>query len=212
MSNTHEPNPVESILETLNTSLTAWDPDQAPSLEDATNALRELMVHFDPRKDRTAASLCAVSLTLLEAVDQHGSVGAGEAVGATLELSRGLRDALQHQIAAALPGRSGAHGDEIVLSLSKEPVGMSLSMGQVDQPIGQVLVTMGVLSDDQVDEVLRQQSEQEGEERQLFGEIAVELGYATESHIESALRLQARARGQAPEPVTERDPWGNSPL
>ena len=212
MPNMHESNPVETILENLNSSLTAWDPDQAPSLDAATCALRELMVHFDPRKDRIAASLCAVSLTLLEAVDTRGSVSAKDAVGATLELSRGLRDALQHHLAAALPVSSGAHREEVVLSLSKEPSGMSLAMGQVDQPIGQVLVTMGALTGEQVDEVLRQQAEQEDDERQLFGELAVELGFASESHIESALRLQARARGQAPEPVRESDPWGNSPL
>lgn len=207
-----QPNALETALDALTTALSGWDPDVRPELQGSTAALRELLVCFDPRKERVAASLCSVGLTLLESIEEHGNVRSEVAVGAVQELSRGLRDALAHRLEQA-PVHAGAHGDEVVLSLSSAPsAGISLALGEVDQPIGQVLVKMGVLNEEQVELVLQRQAEQSEEERQRFGEIAVALGYVGESHVEQALRLQARGRGAEPAPLAERDPWGGSPL
>jgi len=212
MSHASESSSLESTLDLLSRELARWEPEHASSLEESTTALRELMLHFDPRQERVAATLCAVGLTLLEAVDERGSVAPETAVGAVGELSRGLRDALAHRLSSA-PARRGAHGNEVVLSLSSErSSGVSLSLGQVDQPIGQVLVKMGVMTQEQVDHVLETQAESDADPRPRFGEVAVELGYISESHVESALRLQTRARGDEPEPATPTDPWGHSPL
>ena len=179
------------------------------------NALRELQLRFDPRRDRLAAALCVTSMRLLEELEQEGRIGPEAAVSVVGELSLGLKESLTTRASAPTVRPGSRHAMVTLKTAEPKTGGLSLSLA-VDsvkqQRLGELMVRMNMLTQEQVDRVLEAQSE--GEPRKLFGEVAVELGYASEWTIENALRLQARGRGETPEGQSGQagDPWGNSPL
>ena len=202
--------PLENALNSLERSVSGWDADERPALGGMIAAVRELLARFDPRRERAAAALAVVALKLLEELQAAGAVGPEVAVGAVGDLTAGLREALKSAAPTAAPAR-GRHGNEVVLSAPKAGAGLSLSLGvKQDQRIGEVLLQMRLLTQEQVDSVLAAQAAERGPKR-LFGQIAVELGFLTEALLDSALRMQSRGRGQTPA-AEPRDAWGASPL
>ena len=205
--------PLEQALDTLTRAVEAWDPDSGGDVAPLITALHELDARFDPRKDRLSSALCVVSLKLLEELEACGTVRAEAAVGAVRELARGLRVTLGG--AAPLTStaiRRGVQEPVLKLRPSEGGSGLKLSLqGVQDQPLGEMMVKLNMLSREQLEHILRVQSEA-ADDRKLFGQIAVELGYVSAPMVESALRLQARGRGVPPSPKPSDDPWGDSPL
>lgn len=207
-----EADPIESALETLEQSVSAWDSDEGGDVTAMIAAVREIFLGFDPRKDRVAASLAVVALKLLEELQSCGSVSSGAAVAAVGELTSGLRESLReiNAVGPSSPG-AGRGANEVVLSAPKPGAGLSLSLGvEKGGLIGEVMVQMRFLTREQVEAVLAVQAE-EGEGHRQFGEIAVELGFVSQLLVDNALRMQARSLGETPE-AAPNDPWGSSPL
>ena len=208
------PETLEAALDLLTRTVGAWDPDHNPDVRPLLDALRELQLKFDPRKDRLSAALCVTSMKLLEQIAAAGAVGPEAAVSVVGELTKGLSESLSTAMAAPAV-RPDSHRNMITLE-AKQPssVGLSLAVdGVQDQKIGELMVKMNMLSQEQVDAILDVQSK--AEPRKLFGEIAIELGFANEWTIENALRLQQRGRGETPsgnQASAGGDPWGCSPL
>jgi len=202
---------LESALEQLTQTVQAWDPDLNPDLDPLLEALRGLQLRFDPRRERLSAALCVTSMKLLEQIAARGQVGPAAAVSVVGELTRGLREALS-TAAAAPASRPGSRGNMVTLQASTKSSGLSLAVDSVqDQHIGELMVRMNMLTQEQVDHVLEVQSGTEPHKR--FGEIAMELGYASEWTVDNALRLQQRGRGEVPADESGAgDPWGQSPL
>ena len=203
---------LETSLDYVTQAVQSWDPELNPDVQPLLEALRALQLRFDPRKDRLSSALCVTSMKLLEQIAAAGSVGPAAAVSVVGELTRGLSESLS--TAQAAPAvRPGAPGNMVTLQASEpKSSGLSLSIGSVeDQKIGELMVRMNMLSQEQVDQVLEAQSK--GEPRKLFGEVAIELGFASEWTVDNALRLQQRGRGEKPAAeASGGDPWGNSPL
>ena len=207
-----EADPIQSALDTLEQSVAAWDPDEGGDVSAMIGAVRELFLGFDPRKDRVAAALAVVAMKLLEEVQSCGSVRSSAAVAAVGELTSGLRESFREMNAAGpvSPG-AGRGANEVLLSAPKQGAGLSLSLGvEKGGRLGEVMVQMRLLTQEQVDAVLAVQAE-EGEELRLFGEIAVERGFVSQVLVDNALRMQARTRGETPD-AAPGDPWGSSPL
>ena len=200
---------LESALESLTQSVSNWDPDFGEDVTPILEALKALHLRFDPRKDRLSASLCVTSMKLLEQIHEHGNVGREAAVGAVGELAQGLRETLATE--AAVQVRSSARKPFKTLKSTGTGTSLSLKLDAVDnRPISEVMVTMGVLTNEQVDKIRAVQAEGT---TMKFGEIAVDLGFCNKQNVESALRLQQRGRGEVPPPQQGGgDPWGNSPL
>jgi hypothetical protein len=205
------PTTLASALELLSRVLQAWDPDKNPDVKPALEALRAVQLRFDPRKDRLSASLCVTSMKLLELIAARGQIGPAAAVAVVGELTQGLRESLEASTASPAV-RPGSHRNMINLQPSDKPGGLSLAVGSVkSQQIGELMVRMNMLTQEQVDRILAVQAESVA--RKHFGEIAIELGYASEWTVNNALRLQQRGRGETPmAPASGGDPWGNSPL
>src|SRR5579872_1246766 len=57
----------------------------------------------------------------------------------------------------------------------------------MSEPLGQILKNMDLLSETEIDEILKMQSDAPGKK---FGEIAIELGYITEVDLMYAIAAQ----------------------
>lgn len=57
--------------------------------------------------------------------------------------------------------------------------------------IGDFLLRIGAMTRDQVDEVLKAQSEDDDEEPRMFGEIAIEKGYIDDSALEKYIEQKS---------------------
>lgn len=210
-----EPGTLASALDGLTASIQAWDPDRNPHVGPLLDALRELQLRFDPRRDRLAASLCVTSMRLLEEVERQGRIGPEAAVSVVGELSLGLKETLSTASAAPAVRPGSRHAMVTLKSAEPKSGGLSLSLA-VDsvkqQKLGELMVRMNMLTQEQVDRVLEVQAK--SQPRKRFGEVAMELGYASEWTVENALRLQARGRGELPTGPSAQagDPWGSSPL
>lgn len=211
MNSSDAPTTLATALERLSRVLQAWDPDKNPDFKPALEALRALQLRFDPRKDRLSASLCVTSMKLLEQIAARGQIGPAAAVAVVAELTQGLRESLDASTGSPAL-RPGAQRNMITLQASDKPGGLSLAVGSVkSQQIGELMVRMNMLTQEQVDRILEVQAASVS--RKHFGEVAIELGYASEWTVNNALRLQQRGRGQAPmAPASGGDPWGNSPM
>lgn len=207
-----EPATLEAALERLTETVRSWDPDDNADVAPLLEALRELQLRFDPRKDRLSASLCVTCMKLLEEVADRGQVRPAAAVAVVGELSLGLKESLKP--AAASAPRGGLRQAMVTLEAPKTQTGTGLSLavgGVKNQTIGELMKRMNMLSHEQVEHVLEVQSK--SQPRKLFGEVAMELGYASEWTIDNALRLQARGRGEVPPTRDDgSNPWGSSPL
>ena len=83
----------------------------------------------------------------------------------------------------------------------------SNSLALTRQPIGEILVSTGVLSRGQIPLVLQHQAEQ----GVLFGIAATQLGFATQEQVHSALSMQRRFPVTALDPVRSRELVMTSP-
>jgi len=205
------PTTLDAALDLLTRAVQAWDPEHHPELDPLLAALRGLQLRFDPRKERLSAALCVTSMKLLEQIAARGQVGPEAAVSVVGELTQGLREALS--AAAAAPAvRPGSRRDMVTLQAASRSSGLSLAVDSVQsQRLGELMVRMNMLTQEQVDQILAVQSRTEP--HKLFGELAMELGYASEWTVDNALRLQARGRGEVPAGESGAgDPWGRSPL
>jgi hypothetical protein len=211
MTSSDAPTTLATALTRLAGVLQAWDPDRNPDVKPALEALRAVQLRFDPRKDRLSASLCVTSMKILEQIAARGQIAPAAAVAVVGELTQGLRESLEASTASPAQ-RPGAQRSMITLQTSDKPGGLSLAVGSVkSQPIGELMVRMNMLTQEQVDRILEVQAGSVA--RKHFGEIAIELGYASEWTVNNALRLQQRGRGETPmAPASGGDPWGNSPL
>ena len=57
MQPTHPQSETEQALEAFTQAIEAWDPDTAPGVDAMLDALRDLHLKFDPRKDRASAAM-----------------------------------------------------------------------------------------------------------------------------------------------------------
>jgi hypothetical protein len=57
--------------------------------------------------------------------------------------------------------------------------------------IGDFLLRIGAMTRDQVDEVLKAQSEDDDEEPRMFGEIAIEKGYIDDSALKKYIEQKS---------------------
>jgi hypothetical protein len=205
------PPTLDAALDRVTHAIQAWDPDRKPDVKPALEALRALQLRFDPRRERLAASLCVSGMKLLEQIAARGQIGPEAAVAVVGELAQGLRESLR-AAAAAPVARPGTQHNMITLRASGKGSGLALAVDSVKaQPIGELMVKMNMLTQEQVDQILEVQKQSKA--RKHFGEIAIELGFASEWTVNNALRLQQRGRGETPTaPAADRDPWGNSPL
>ena len=206
----------EQALDAFTQAIEAWDPDTAPGVEAMLDALRDLHLKFDPRRDRASAAMCMTSMKLLENLQRSGSVGFAETVGALGELSHGLRETLVSAQGQPGPGRPTPASSMVMLggsgSSSTQGSGLSLAIGGLrEQTLPEIMVSMNMLTQEQADHALELQSQGEDPDR-TFGEVVLELGYASEMTLESAQRLHARSQGEIPDARPAEDGWGNSPL
>ncbi len=209
-----ENTPLDDALEFLGRAVAAWDPDRAPGVEDMLAGLRELQIHFDPRRARLSSTLCTSSMRLLEELRAQGSVGLEPAVEVVRQLFEQLRISLESAPSpvAATPFRT-LPSSRPTLGSAGQPAAPSLSLKLADElRLGELMVRMAMLSQEDCDRVLRAQAESRNP-RKRFGELCVELGFASQETIDSALRLQQRMRG-GPQPALpqDSDPWGQRPL
>ncbi len=210
-----ENTPLQDSLEFLGQAVAAWDPDRAPGVEDMLAGLRELQVHFDPRKARLSSALCTSSMRLLEEIHAYRAVGPEAAIEIVRQLFEHLKTSLE---SAPPPGANTTFRTlptRVTLGVAGQPASSSLSLKLADElRLGELMVRMAMLSQEDCDRVLRAQAESRSP-RKRFGELCVELGFASPETIESALRLQQRMRGspQAALPQEQdSDPWGQRPL
>jgi metal-responsive CopG/Arc/MetJ family transcriptional regulator len=61
-----------------------------------------------------------------------------------------------------------------------------------DKKLGEILVDMGVVTQSQLEEALKEQSE--GTERKMIGEILVEKGWINDKQVWQALLVQERCK------------------
>lgn len=215
-----DPSPLEQSLESLQKAVEAWDPEEGAGAGEMLAELREVQLHFDPRKSRLQSTLCLGSMRLLEEVERHGAVPAEAAVEVVRELTEQLRQAF------AAPPReptsafrmlkssatSPAEGAGTELKLVEARSAPSLSLVD-DLRVGEMMVKMSILSQEDCDRALRAQAENLGA-RMRFGETCVAMGLINHETLQSVLRMQEQNRSGPDRPALELDddPWGQSPL
>ncbi len=186
-------------------------------------AVRRLQAGLHPATDHLPSSLCRASILLLEGRHSFGIEGQRVIVDAIAELARGLGETLTDPDAdwtsrrlarprPAEPALPEPVSPEPALPKRSPKAGSALSLafdGIQDEEAGELMIRMGILTQEQVDCVLSMQSLVRPP--RPFGEIAIELGYTSAAEVDSARRMKARAEGQEPSPVRD-DPWGPNPI
>ena len=165
-----------SLLKDLSEGLSSKDPQDVRAMHDLKRKFGELRNTLERESSPLLGEICGIAVRLVEELGRSGLVGPKETMDIVGEIMGMLRGAL------------GLAPEE---SEKKQPAASSSAeLRLIDgQKLGQLLVTLSMLSPDDVERALRVQRVN----GLLLGEALVEQGLLTKESIQAALRLQ-RAR------------------
>ena len=155
------------------------------------------------------------SMRLLEEVCTHGSVRPTAAVDVVRDLAEQMSHVLKtvpettEATFRMLPNAKPA----AIESKSETPNSGGLPLRLVDDlRIGEMMVKMSIITQEQCDRVLRAQAGALGN-RKRFGDLCVELGILSKEAAYNAIRMQHRESGKTSrDNRTGSDAWGDRPL
>jgi len=157
------------------------------------------------RADRAEVEdyLCSLAERLVELVERHGHIAGRQALSLVVEILGQVAESMSSELQAAAalateaaavsPDASDEDGDvrRAPAPAYEEPhVGLRLMN---NRKLGELLVSLSMLSPDQVESALRFQKSN----GMRFGESLVELGYLKKASLEAALRMQRKQKGGA---------------
>jgi len=161
------------------------DPLNSTDLAQIGRQLEDLRISLRGEGAELEDSLCGMAERILELLDRHGHIGGRQALDLILEIVE--------QVHTAVGGDLGEEGSELPEPTEEEPgdaLGrVTLGLRLMDQRrLGEILVSLSMLSKDQVERALRHQRAT----GRRFGEVLVDLGYLSQAAVDSALRIQNR--------------------
>ena len=151
--------------------------------------------------------LCGLAERLVAMIERHGHISGRQALTLVVEVVGQVVEALSIHASDAVgtDGRTGAHHGSAaktgqgVQNTATPPSTLGLRLMD-HRKIGEILVSLSMLTQDQVERALKHQKAN----GKRLGETLVELNYITKSAIESALRIQRKNQGSK-----MGDPWSN---
>jgi hypothetical protein len=164
-----------SLLKDLSEGLATKDPNDGRAMRGLKSKLGELRNTLERESSPYLAEVCGLAVRLVDELAANGLVGPKETMDVVADVLETLHTALgvpREQEQPRAPHSSG--------------VSLRLIEGQ---RIGDLLVTLSMLSPDDVERALKLQKMN----GMLLGEALVEQGLVTKESIQAALRLQ-RAR------------------
>jgi hypothetical protein len=180
-----------SLLNDLAESLPASDPQDAHATRGLKKKFGKLQNTLDKESTPYLADFCGVAARLVEELSVSGLVGPKETMDIVGEIVATVREAL------------GMARQEVRIEGSTAPQGVPLRLIE-GQRIGELLVTLSMLTPDDVERALRLQRMN----GLLLGEALVEQGVLTREAVQAAVRLQtSRRQREGGSPV---DPWRGS--
>jgi len=161
------------------------DPLDSSDLSQIARKLEDLRITLRGEGADLEDALCGLAERILEVLGRHGHIGGRQALDLILEIVE--------QVRTAVGGDPGEEDVELLEALEEDERDLlgraSLGLRLMDQRrLGEILVSLSMLTPDQVERALRHQK---GSGRR-FGETLVELGFLSEAAVESALRIQGR--------------------
>jgi hypothetical protein len=172
------------------------DPLNSTDLAHIARQLEDLRISLRSEGADLEEALCGLADRVLELVGRHGHIGGRQALDLILEIVEQVRTAVGGE-----PEDADASAD--LDAVEEDPLavlrgGSTLGLRLIDQRrLGEILVSLSMLSQEQVERALRHQKVS----GRRFGETLVELGFLSEAAVDTALRLQARrTTGGPPEP------------
>jgi hypothetical protein len=152
--------------------------------------------------------LCGMAERLVAMIERHGHISGRQALTLVVEVVGQVVEALSIQASedVGTDGRTGAHHGSAAARTGQAaqnapPPPSTLGLRLMDhRKIGEILVSLSMLTQDQVERALKHQKAN----GKRLGETLVELNYITKSAIESALRIQRKNQG-----ARMGDPWSN---
>lgn len=154
--------------------------------------------------------LCGLAERLVELIERHGHIAGRQALSIVVDILAQVAASMSSELQAAAsdaaaasqvggPAAKGAAAGEAQglspRALQDTRVGLRL----MDQrKLGEILVSLSMLSQDQVERTLKHQKSN----GKRFGESLVELGYINKAALEATLRMQRKQKDGRPKP-----PW-----
>jgi len=181
--------PLAKLLDRLSNSLSTCDPENSEAMTRITHDLGELRAGLEHEHTEHLSDIAGLALRLVDDLANHGLVGPRE----TLEVVEQAIDAVRSRLGLA------AH-DSATAKVPGKGTPQSTHLALLDgKRIGELLVTLSMLSPEDVERALTLQK-QTG---MLLGEALVELKILNRGAVESALRLQSARRRRN----LQDDPW-----
>lgn len=170
------------------------DPLNSTDLAQIARQLEDLRISLRSEGADLEEALCGLADRVLELVGRHGYIGGRQALDLILEIVEQVRTAVGGNPDDDLGTEPDALENEPLAALGRSNLGLRL----IDQRrLGEILVSLSMLSQEQVERALRHQKVS----GRRFGETLVELGFLSEAAVDTALRLQMRRlAGGPPEP------------
>ena len=165
---------LKSLLKDLSEGLASKDPQDVRAMHDLKRKLGELRNTLERESAPLLGEFAGIAVRLVEELGTSGLVGPKESMDIVAEVLGILRGSL------------GVHAEEPESAPQAPGAALRLIDGQ---RLGQLLVTLSMLTPDQIERALRLQKMN----GLLLGEALVEQGVLTKESIQAALRLQ-RAR------------------
>jgi hypothetical protein len=172
------------------------DPLNSTDLAHIARQLEDLRISLRSEGADLEEALCGLADRVLELVGRHGHIGGRQALDLILEIVEQVRTAVGGEPEESDDAAEPEALDEDPLAVLRG--GSTLGLRLIDQRrLGEILVSLSMLSQEQVERALRHQKVS----GRRFGETLVELGFLSEAAVDTALRLQMRrAAGGPPEP------------
>jgi hypothetical protein len=163
---------LKSLLSSLGRTVPACDPQDVHATAELKKKFGELQATLEREAQPHMAEICGAAARLVEELSVNGLVGPKETMDVVARIVASMRGSL-----GVASDDDGAHGG----------AGLRLIDGQ---RLGELLVTLSMLSPDHVERALQLQKTS----GMLLGEALVEQGVLTKESVQAALRLQEARR------------------